>query len=97
VERISLSSAIQQAKLIRRVAPAYPEVARRAGIEGTVRLSLLIGADGKVKQVRVLSGHPMLATAAEEAVWQWLYQPALVQGEPAEATTETDVDFRLSE
>lgn len=97
VERISVNDTISQANLIHRVAPAYPEVARRAGIEGTVRLSVLIGVDGKVKQVRVLSGHPMLAVAAEEAVWQWLYKPTLVQGEPVEVRPEIHVNFRLSE
>ncbi|MGD0201705.1 MAG: TonB family protein [Bryobacteraceae bacterium] len=97
VGRIKVDDTINQGKLIRHVAPAYPEVARRAGIEGTVRLSVLIGVDGKVKQVRVLSGHPMLAVAAEEAVWQWLYQPALVQGEPVEVRPEIHVNFRLSQ
>jgi TonB family protein len=56
--------------------PQYPELARRNNISGSVRLELLVTADGKVKDVKVLGGNPVLAQAAVSAVQKWRYEPA---------------------
>ncbi len=60
-----------------------------------VRLSVLIGTDGRVENVRVVSGHPLLVTAALEAVRQWIYQPTLLNGKPVQVITTVDVNFAL--
>jgi len=83
------------AALIRKVQPVYPAEARRSGIEGSVTVSAVIGTDGKPKNVQAISGDPVLARAATDAVSQWLYQPYRVNGRPVEVETEVVVDFAL--
>lgn len=91
--RIRVGPQVQEAKLLYNPPPAYPPRAQAEGIRGSVRLEILIAADGAVKNVRVLSGHPLLVEAAVEAVRQWRYRPTLVDGEPAEVITEVVVTF----
>jgi len=81
--------------VIRRVAPLYPASARQAHIEGIVVLQALIGKDGTVLNVRVLSGHPMLIQAAVEAAKQWHFDPYYLDGAPVEADTQINVNFTL--
>ncbi len=85
----------QQKRLSHSVAPAYPDVAREAGIEGDVTLRLIIGEDGAVNEIKVLNGEPVLARAATEAVAQWRYAPALLDGWPVSVVTTVTVAFRL--
>jgi protein TonB len=87
---------MQQAKLARKVQPVYPPEAKAARIEGIVRLEAIIGKDGSVENLVLLSGHPLLAPAAMEAVRQWQYQNTLLNGDPVEVTTEIDVNFTLA-
>lgn len=96
-ERIRVGSSVVEAKLISRTPPAYPSDARKAGIEGTVRVKATIAMDGSVRPLEVASGHPMLAPAALEAVRQWKYRPTMLRGEPVEVTTIIDVTFTLDE
>lgn len=58
-----------------RVPPIYPEIAMSMGLSGTVQLQAVVRPDGTVKEVHVIGGHPMLATAAEKAVMKWRYEP----------------------
>jgi protein TonB len=81
---------------VKRVAPVYPEDARMARISGTVRLHVIIARDGTIKQLEVMSGHPMLQQAALDAVSQWQYQKTLLNGEPVEVDTTIDVIFALN-
>ena len=85
----------QQKKLIHSVRPVYPDVAKRAGIQGTVRLKVFVGKDGAVESVKALSGEPILIDAATQAVRQWRYQPTLVDGKPVNVVTSVTVEFRL--
>ena len=85
----------EQKHLIRAVAPVYPEVARQAGIEGDVSLRILIGQDGAVSGATVLGGEPVLARAAVQAIEQWRYEPALLDGSPVNVVTTVTVAFRL--
>lgn len=78
-----------------RVAPQYPEVARQAHVQGPVVLRVMVGKDGGVQQVHVLSGDPRLATAAANALVQWRFRPLSRMGQPVEFETEITVDFRL--
>jgi len=62
-------------KLKTKVSPQYPELARRMNITGSVKLELLVSANGQVKAVKTLGGHPLLIDAAQSAVKQWKYEP----------------------
>lgn len=88
---------VQAAKLIHGPKPDYPPLARMARIQGTVRLAALISSDGRIQNLQVLSGHPLLLKAALDAVAQWRYQPTLLNGVPVEVETEIDVNFVLGE
>ena len=96
VKRIRLASRVVEANLIHDVPPQYPQEAGRARIEGTVVLMAVIGKDGRVEDVRVESGLPLLAQAAIDAVKQWRYKPYLVDGEPVEVDSRITINFNLS-
>jgi TonB family protein len=93
--QIRVAAAVQERKLVNRVAPAYPVYARETGIEGSVQLEAVIHSDGRIKELRVLSGHPLLVATTVQAVQEWHYQPTLLDGEPAEVITLITVVFRL--
>jgi protein TonB len=88
---------VQMANLIRRIDPLYPPLARQARIQGVVELVGIVATDGHIRQLRVISGHPMLVKAAIDAVSQWLYRPTLLNGEPVEVEAPITVNFRLSQ
>jgi protein TonB len=90
--RIEVDAQAQAEKLVVRIPPAYPSAAGAIGLRGTVRLRVLIGIDGRVRQAEVTDGDPGLTQAAAEAVKQWVYRPTLLNGAPVEVTTEADVD-----
>lgn len=77
-------------------APAYPEMARQAGLEGVVALKVLVGKDGRVKEAVVTSGAPLLNEAALEAARQAIFRPALEQKHPVEVWVELRMRFSLS-
>ena len=95
--RINIGGNVQQAKLISQPRPAYPPLAKQARISGVVHLQAIIAADGTVKDLTVLSGHPLLVPAALESVRLWVYQQTLLNGEPVEVMTQIDVNFTLLE
>jgi protein TonB len=97
VSRTRVGGAVQAAKLVNRVQPMYPPLARQTRISGTVKLHAIIGKDGTVQQLQVESGHPLLVQSALDAVKQWRYQPTLLNGEPVEVDTEIDVIFSLAQ
>ncbi len=63
-------------KLIRKVDPAYPEMARRANLAGTVKVYAVVAPDGTVKSVEPVGGSPLLVQASEAAIKQWKFAPA---------------------
>ena len=91
--RIRVGENVQSANLIRKNAPQYPDTARSTGITGDVRLSIIIGRDGTIQNVQVISGHPLLVKSALEAVETWLYRPTLLNGSPVEVVTTVTVSF----
>jgi protein TonB len=95
-ERVRISQGLQEAKLIHRVVPVYPRLAVIARVSGDVHLAAIIGADGRVRELRIVSGHPLLAQAALDAVRQWAYQPTMLSGAPVEVATDITVTFRLT-
>ncbi len=97
VQRVRVGGNVQAANIIRKMVPAYPPLAKQARIQGVVRFTALIGADGSVESLQLVSGHPLLTQAARDAVAQWVYKPTLLNGNPVEVITQIDVNFTLSE
>jgi protein TonB len=89
-------SVVKLATPIHRVDPIYPHIAKTAGISGTVELVGVLGADGRIRELRVLRGHPLLINAALDAVKQWVYAPTLLNGEPVEVQAPITVNFILN-
>jgi periplasmic protein TonB len=96
VRRIEVGGNVIEAKLIHPVPqPVYPPLAKQTRTQGVVVLAALIGPDGRIRNLRVLTGHPLLTQAAMDAVRQWRYHPTLLNGEPAEVDTTVEVRFVL--
>jgi len=92
---LPISQGVAQGFLVHQVKPVYPPLARQARIQGAVLLQAIIGKDGSIENLRLVSGHPMLAPAAIEAVRQWRYRPYTLNRAPVEVQTEITVDFVL--
>ena len=95
--RYRVGGLVSAPKPLRTPSPAYPVIAQRARISGLVRLEAVIATDGRVVSVRVVQGHPLLVSAAVEAVRTWLYTPPLLNGDPIELIMQVDVTFRLGD
>lgn len=95
-QRVRVSQGVVSGLKIRDVKPNYPPLARQARIQGTVVLHAVISKDGSIQGLTLVSGHPMLAPAAIDAVKQWKYKPYLLNGEPVEVDTEVQVNFTLA-
>jgi protein TonB len=81
--------------IINKVQPDYPPLARQARIQGQVVLQALIDKDGNIEKLDLVSGHPMLAPAALQAVKQWKYKPYLLNGESVRVEADIIVNFTL--
>jgi protein TonB len=95
-QRIRVGGNVQAAMLIRQPKPVYPPLAKQARVQGVVRFQAIIGKDGTIQNLQLMSGHPLLVQSAQEAVKQWVYKPTLLNGEPVEVVTVIDVNFTLS-
>jgi protein TonB len=95
VQRVRVSQGVIKGLLSYRVEPAYPPLAKQARIQGVVVMTALIDKGGNVQNLQVVSGHPLLAPAAIEAVKQWRYKPFLLNGQPVEVETTVTVNFRV--
>ncbi|HUJ95119.1 MAG TPA: TonB family protein [Terriglobales bacterium] len=95
-QRVRVSQGVTQGLLIRKIQPPYPPLARQARIQGNVVLQAEISKSGDIQNLHLISGHPMLAPAAIEAVKQWKYRPYILNGEPVEVETQITVIFSLS-
>lgn len=92
-QRVRVSQGVMQALLLSKVEPNYPPLARRAHIQGAVILQATIRKDGTIKDLRAVTGHPMLTPAAVDAVRHWRYKPYYLNGEPVEVETQITVNF----
>lgn len=92
---VKVSEGVMEAMLTHRVQPLYPRLAVPMHLSGRVELHAIIGADGRVRQIEVVSGNPILARAAVEAVSQWRYRPTLLSGSAVEVDTLITVNFVL--
>src|SRR5208337_563398 len=95
-QRIRVSQGVTQGLLIKKVQPVYPPLARQARIQGNVLLQAEISTEGTIENLHLISGHPMLAPAAIEAVKQWRYKPYILNGEPVPVETQITVIFSLA-
>jgi protein TonB len=96
VRRIKVSSGVIMAQIVHRVEPQYPPLAKQARVSGVVELVGVIGVDGRIKELRLVSGHPLLARAALDAVSQWVYTPTRLNNEAVEVIAPITVTFRLN-
>jgi protein TonB len=92
---VSVSQGVMEAALIHRVQPAYPVIAKFNHISGPVVLHAIIGTDGTIQKLEVVSGNSILAMAAVTAVRDWRYRPTLLSGNPVEVDTYITVNFVL--
>jgi TonB family protein len=90
-----ISQGISDGVLIHRVQPRYPEAARESRLQGRVVLQATITEEGTVRDLKVVSGPPVLARAAKDAVTQWRYRPYRLNGKPVSMLTEIKLDFIL--
>jgi TonB family protein len=86
---------VEPGTLLRRIEPEYSDAALRAGLQGTVRLRILLGTDGHVLNAWLISGHPLLYESAYRAVRQWLYEPLRIANDPVEAYHVLELRFQL--
>lgn len=96
-KRIRVGGNVQAANIVQRVMPIYPPEAKANHVQGAVRFTVVIGKDGAVQNVTLVSGDPVLAQAAKDAVQKWIYKPTLLNGDPVEVVTQVDVNFTLTQ
>jgi len=94
-QRIRVTSGVSQGLLVKKVAPLYPSDARAQNIQGVVLLKAIIDKEGNIANLELITGHPLLAPAAIEAVKQWKYRPYLLAGQAVEVETQIQVNFTL--
>ena len=90
-----ITSGQAQGLLVHQVAPVYPDFARKGMIQGTVVLKAIIGKDGRIKDLKPISGPKDLYESAVGAVQQWRYQPYELEGQPVEVETTINVNYKL--
>lgn len=97
VSRVRVSAGVTQGMKVRDVKPVYPQMAKVARIQGAVVLAAVIGKDGAIQNLHVVStASPLLNQSAIDAVKQWRYRPYILNGEPVEVDTTITVNFTLS-
>jgi TonB family protein len=96
-KRIRVGGNVEAANIVQKVTPIYPAEAKANRVQGSVRFTVIIGKDGRVQNLTLVSGDPVLAQAAKDAVQQWVYKPTLLNGAPVEVMTQVDVNFTLSQ
>ena len=94
---IAIGGNVMEAKILKRVMPIYPQLAKNARISGKVHLLSIIAKDGSIQKLEVIDGHPLLLRAALEAVKQWIYRPTLLNGEPVDVVAPIEVNFTLTQ
>ncbi|MGA8216695.1 MAG: energy transducer TonB [Candidatus Sulfotelmatobacter sp.] len=95
-QRVRISQGVTNGLLVHKVEPPYPVLAKSARIQGDVVLKAIIDREGNIQDLQLMSGHPMLAPAAIDAVKQWRYRPYLLNGQPVEVETTITVIFTLT-
>lgn len=92
---LDLAEAAADSRIIYKIAPEYPDIARRGHIEGPVSVRILVNTGGVVEKMTPLKGNPFLLIAAMNAVQKWRYRPYLINGAPVEFQSVVTVKFSL--
>jgi TonB family protein len=95
-QRVHVSAGVSNELLVSKVVPTYPPLARQANVQGEVILEADISKEGTVENLRLVSGHPLLVSAAIDAVKQWKYKPYHLNGQAVAVTTQVAVNFTLT-
>ncbi len=95
-KQLTVPAAVMSQNLLNKVVPIYPPAAKKAKVQGTVVLSALIGKDGNIENLRVVSGPSELQQSALDAVRQWTYKPYLLNGDPVKVVTTVHVVYQLN-
>jgi len=93
---VRIGGRVAEANLMRQVQPTYPPLAKSARVQGAVEFTATISKDGRIENLQLIRGHPLLVNAAKDAVLQWRYRPTLLNGRPVEVVTDIVVNFTLS-
>jgi TonB family protein len=93
--QVSVSPAVMQNQIVRKVNPVYPEEAKKARIQGKVELNAVINKTGEVERLNIISGPKELQQSSLDAVRQWIYKPYLLNGQPVEVKTTINVIYTL--
>jgi periplasmic protein TonB len=93
---VRVGGRVAEANLLRKVQPPYPSLAKSARVQGTVEFTATISKDGRIENLQLVRGHPLLVNAAREAVLQWRYRPTLLNGQAVEVVTNIVVNFTLN-
>jgi TonB family protein len=93
--RLVQMQSIPESKIISKVQPVYPPDAADLRIHGMVKMRVVIGTDGRVESAHLISGHPLLAPAALQAVRKWVFNLSDPDGQPTRVQTEIDIPFNL--
>jgi protein TonB len=88
---------VQAPRLIRQVEPEYPPLARQARVQGDVIIDSMIDTEGRVTQMKVVSGSSLLVQSAIQALEQWRYQPTLLNGQPVPVEMLVTLHFTLGQ
>jgi TonB family protein len=96
IQRFTVGGDVRLGDPLARPTPQYPPLARATRTTGDVRLECVVGINGRVQEVKVLSGNPLLTRAAEEAAWKWVYAPSKLNGVPIEIVTVLTFSFKLN-
>jgi protein TonB len=94
-KRVRIGGKVMQANLISQTPPKYPLMARSSGTEGSVVFDAVVGVDGHIQQLDLVTGPPLLVDAARDAVRKWVYKPTLLHGDPVEVETAITINFTL--
>jgi protein TonB len=97
VQRVKVAGNVQAALLLAKEPVIFPVLAQAAQVSGVVHLAVIVRPDGTVQEVHSLGGPALLISAAMDAVKQWVYRPARLNGQPVEVETTVDVNFNLSQ
>jgi TonB family protein len=92
---LRIGGRVELARIVKRIPPIYPPLARAARVEGTVVIDAVIATSGRLENMKVLRGHPLLVSAALDCVRQWRYQPARLNGKLIESPAHIEVNFEL--
>ncbi len=96
VGAVRVGGSVAEANIVKKIQPVYPALAKAARVQGEVEFTAVISKEGRVENLQLVRGHPLLVNAAKSAILQWRYRPTLLNGKPMEVMTTITVKFMLA-